>query len=299
MADHSHGSPKPKELNYLSSGTFIDDYIIERLLAQGGFSSVYLARHVLDQHQVLIKEYLPRQFAYRTWNNTIMARSEAAEPLFRRGRVLFFEEAKVLAQLKHPNIVDVINLFRTNATVYMVMTYEYGITLEKWLQTRTPPVTVARVLQLFLSLLAGVDYLHRRSFVHLDIKPANILIRPRFDALLFDFGAIQSFPQNRLKKQNHILTKGYSPPEQYQSDGVIGPWSDIYAVGATLRACLALQTPLSAEQRIEHDRLVPAATALKGKFPDFILKTADAAMALAPQDRPQSISDLKKMLQAV
>ena len=126
MTEYYDPETYPKEWNYLQSGTIIDQYMIERELAHGGFSSVYLARQLTDQVQVAIKEYLPRKLAHRTWNNAVVANSKETKTLFMRGRALFFEEAKVLANLKHKNIVEVINFFQANSTVYMVMNYDYN-----------------------------------------------------------------------------------------------------------------------------------------------------------------------------
>jgi serine/threonine protein kinase len=296
MAEYYDPETYPKEWNYLKTGTIIDQYMIERELAHGGFSSVYLARQMADQVQVAIKEYLPRQFAHRTWNNVVVANSDETEALFRHGRVLFFEEAKVLATLKHPNIVEVINFFEANSTVYMVMTYDYGITLNKLLKNKTLTISEDFLLAIFNSLLAGLDHIHRHNFIHLDIKPANILVRPGNDALLLDFGAIQSLTNSNLSKQSNIFTKGYSPIEQHDLNAPLGPWTDIYAVGASMRTCLESKAPIPARERAKQDRLVPAVKAFKRKFPEYLLKAIDWTMALQPENRPQSVAQLQQAL---
>ncbi|MEE7626136.1 serine/threonine-protein kinase [Methylobacter sp. Wu8] len=296
MAEYYDPQTYPKEWNYLQTGTIIDQYVIERELAHGGFSSVYLARQIADQVQVAIKEYLPRKFAHRTWNNVVVANSEESAALFKRGRVLFFEEAKVLSALKHPNIVEVIGFFKANSTVYMVMTYDYGLTLDKLLKNKSLSVSEDFLLTLFNSLLAGVGHIHSRQFIHLDIKPANILVRPGNDALLLDFGAIQSFPKSHLDKQSKVLTKGYSPIEQHDLSAELGPWTDIYAVGASMRTCLELKVPVSAQDRVLQDTLVPAVKAFKRKFPEHLLKAVDWAMALQPENRPQSVAEMRQAL---
>ncbi|HEY8094516.1 MAG TPA: serine/threonine-protein kinase [Methylobacter sp.] len=296
MAEYYDPQTYPKEWNYLQTGTIIDQYVIERELAHGGFSSVYLARQIKDQFQVAIKEYLPRKFAHRTWNNAVVANSEEAATLFKRGRILFFEEAKVLSTLKHPNIVEVIGFFKANSTVYMVMTYDYGVTLDKLLKNKTLPVSEDFFLTLFNSLLAGLGHIHNHQFIHLDIKPSNILVRPGNEALLLDFGAIQSFPKSHLGKQSKILTKGYSPIEQHELSAQLGPWTDIYAVGASMRICLELKTPVPAQDRARQDTLIPAIKAYKRKFPEHLLKAIDWAMELQPENRPQSVIELQQAL---
>ncbi|MGZ8238294.1 MAG: serine/threonine protein kinase, partial [Methylobacter sp.] len=279
MAEYYDPQTYPKEWNYLQTGTIIDQYVIERELAHGGFSSVYLARQVHDQFQVAIKEYLPRKFAHRTWHNKVVANSEEAATLFKRGRVLFFEEAKVLSTLKHPNIVEVIGFFKANSTVYMVMTYDYGVTLDKLLRNKSLSVSEDFLLTLFNSLLAGLGHIHSQQYIHLDIKPSNILVRPGNDALLLDFGAIQSFPKSHLGKQSKVLTKGYSPLEQHDLSAQLGPWTDIYAVGASMRSCLENKAPVPAQDRARQDTLVPAVKAFNKKFPQHLLEAIDWAMA--------------------
>ena len=296
MAEYYDPQTYPKEWNYLQTGTIIDQYVIERELAHGGFSSVYLARQLVDQVQVAIKEYLPRKFAHRTWNNAVVANSEETATLFKRGRVLFFEEAKVLSTLKHPNIVEVIGFFKANSTVYMVMTYDYGLTLDKLLKNKEVTVSEEFILTLFGTLLSGLGHIHSQHYIHLDIKPSNILVRPGNDALLLDFGAIQSYPRSHLDKQSKVLTKGYSPIEQHELSAQLGPWTDIYAVGASMRNCLELKTPVPAQDRAQHDTLIPAVKAFKRKFPEHLLQAIDWAMALQPENRPQSVAELLQAL---
>lgn len=296
MAEYYDPQTYPKEWNYLQTGTIIDQYVIERELAHGGFSSVYLARQIKDQFQVAIKEYLPRKFAHRTWNNQVVANSEEAVTFFKRGRVLFFEEAKVLSTLKHPNIVEVIGFFKANSTAYMVMTYDYGVTLDKLLRNKSLSVTEDFLLTLFNSLLAGLGHIHSQQYLHLDIKPANILVRPGNDALLLDFGAIQSFPKSHLGKQTKVLTKGFSPIEQHDLSAQLGPWTDIYAVGASMRTCLENKAPAPAQDRLRQDTLVPAVKAFHKKLPKHLLEAIDWAMALQPENRPQSVAELQQAL---
>lgn len=296
MSDYYDPETYPQQWNYLQTGTIIDQYIIERELAHGGFSSVYLARQVDDQRQVAIKEYLPRKLAHRTRKNIVTPHSEETRTLYMRGRALFFEEAKVLADLKHHNIVEVINFFQANETVYMVMTYDYGITLDKILQKKILVMDEAILSKIFTDLLTGIAEVHRRNIIHLDIKPANILIRAQHDPLLLDFGAIQHIPAHPDNNRTKVLTKGFSPIEQYSSRTQLGPWSDIYAVGASMRACLDSKSPIPAPDRKDHDTMTPAVKAYKKQFPAHLLEAIDWAMAIEPSERPQSVAELQQAL---
>ncbi|WP_305909644.1 serine/threonine-protein kinase [Methylomarinum sp. Ch1-1] len=296
MSEYYDPETYPQEWNYLQTGTIIDQYMIERELAHGGFSSVYLARQLEDQVQVAIKEYLPRKLAHRTWNNVVTPHGDETKTLFMRGRALFFEEAKALANLKHHNIVEVINFFQANETVYMVMTYDYGLTLDKILHKKLLTVDEEFLRKVFHDLLNGIAEIHRQKFIHLDIKPANILIRAQHDPLLLDFGAIQRYPIVKGANRSKVLTKGYSPIEQYSNQIQLGPWSDIYAVGASMRACLDHKTPPPAPERERKDTLAPAVKTHKNKYPDYLLKAIDWAMAVKPEERPQSVEDLQQAL---
>ena len=215
---------------------------------------------------------------------------------FKRGRALFFEEAKVLAALKHPNIVEVTNFFRANDTVYMVMTYDYGVTLDRLINKKSFAIPEEMLLAVFNSLMAGVDYIHQQAFAHLDIKPGNILVRPGNDALLLDFGAIQSINATRVHKLDTVLTSGFSPPEQYDTKAPLGGWTDIYAIGASMRTCLDNKTPIPAPERAQKDNLIPAIKAFSRKYPDYLLKAIDWAMEVKPENRPQSIAQFKQAL---
>jgi len=291
MAEYYDPKTYPTEWNYLQSGTIIDQYIIERELAHGGFSSVYLARQIADQIQVAIKEFLPRRQAHRTWNNVVVANSEEDRVLFNRGRALFFEEAKVLAQLKHRNIVEVLNFFQANSTVYMVMNYDYGVSLNNLITDGDIAIDEKFLVEVFTSLLDGISLIHQKNMVHLDIKPGNILIRPDNDPLLLDFGAIQKNSLAGKITQTLVLTNGFSPIEQYSSKS-IGAWTDIYAVGATMRACLDRKVPPPSPARIKDDTQVPAAKAFKRKLPAYLLEAIDWAMEIQPRNRPQNTAEL-------
>ncbi len=296
MAEYYDPETYPENWNYLQSGTIIDQYMIERELAHGGFSSVYLARQLSDQVQVAIKEYLPRKLAHRTWNNVVIPNSDKTKTLFYKGRALFFEEAKVLANLKHHNIVDVINFFQANDTVYMVMTYDYGITLDKVLTHKNLEITESFLISAFNQLLTGIGVIHENKMLHLDIKPGNILIRPGNDPLLLDFGAIQQYPVNFKSKRAKVLTKGFSPLEQYSDRGKLGPWSDIYAVGASMRSCLDGKTPEPAPKRDNNESMTTAAKTFKRKYSKKFLQAIDWAMQVHPENRPQSIEEFKQAI---
>lgn len=294
MSEYYDPDTYPAQWNYLQPGTVVDEYVIERELAHGGFSSVYLARHRITQVQVAIKEYLPRKLAHRTWNSNIVANTEQSKKLFVHGRSLFIEEAKVLATLKHPNFVEVVNFFHANSTVYLVMMYAYGVTLDKLLLVHKIKVNNQWLIDVFGGLLDGLHLIHEHKMLHLDIKPANLLVRPGNQVLLLDFGAIQAFPIKKHKTQ--VLSKGFSPMEQYSTSGTLGPYSDIYAVGASMRTCLDFNVPPQVPDRVDNDDFPLAQKAHAGKFDSRLLAIIDWAMEVTPEKRPQSVQEMQDAL---
>ncbi len=276
------------ERNFLQPGTRIEEYTIERALGGGGFSSVYVARQFSDQRQVVLKEYLPRRLAHRTWGNLVTPNSDETRTLFLVGRKRFLDEALVLTKFRHPSIVAVLNFFEANATVYLVMTYEHGKILGDYLKEKNGSMSEVFLRTVFPDLLRGVKCIHDNGYLHLDIKPQNILIRQGGLPLLLDFGAVQPYPYKGSRKPGMVSSPGFSPIEQYNDHAELGPWSDVYAVGATMRMCLDGNLPPSAKSRAEKDKLIPAIKCFRHKYTTGILATIDAAMAMNPGDRPQS-----------
>ncbi|MEA3193967.1 MAG: hypothetical protein QOD26_2300 [Betaproteobacteria bacterium] len=279
----------------LQVGARLENYRILRVLAAGGFSFVYLA-HDENDAPVAIKEYLPATLALRTNGDAQAHLPDADRGRFNAGLKCFFEEGRSLAHLAHPNVVRVLNFFRANETVYLVMRYERGRTLQEHIQARRGALEEAWVRSTFAQLLNGLREVHSNKLLHLDIKPANVYVRNDGSPLLIDFGAArQQFTAEGLKLPPSY-TPGFAAPEQHTGSAPLGPWTDIYAVGATLYACFAAGEPQPADARIRDDRLVPARAAWKGKYSTQLLETVDWCMKLSHLDRPQSVFSLQKAL---
>jgi serine/threonine protein kinase len=247
---------------------------------------------------VVLKEYLPRKLAHRTWGNRVVPHDESTQGLYLKGRKLFLEEARVLSKLKHPNIVEVQNFFQANDTVYLVMTYEYGKILSDYIHDFGKSLDYPLLLTISCAVLECLQVIHQQGLLHLDIKPGNILIRPGGDPLILDFGAVQPFPYDGSGKTGHVLTHGYSAIEQYHPIGKLGPWSDVYSVGATLRMCLEDKLPPPAPQRLQKDPMKPAVKAFARKYPPHFLSAIDTAMAVSAEQRPQEARQMRELLQA-
>jgi len=279
----------------LPDGYQLQNYRIRKVLSCGGFSIVYLADDE-NQAPVAIKEYLPSSLALRNQGDVLPAIAEEDLATFRYGMKCFFEEGKSLAGLAHGNVVRVLNFFRANETVYMVMRYERGRTLQEHIQRHRGSIREDFIRRVITLLLNGLREVHTHKLLHLDIKPPNIYIRNDGSPVLIDFGAARQMLTEQTARLSPMYTPGFAAPEQYRNRELLGPWSDIYSVGATMFSCLAAGAPPPADQRLDKDRYVPARKQWAGKYSDQLLQTIDWCLRLDHLRRPQSVFALQKVL---
>ena len=279
----------------LPPGFQLDQYRIERQLSLGGFSIVYLAR---DAHgmAVAIKEYLPNSLALRKEGETEPQVSEEHRLAFRYGMKCFFEEGRSLAKLMHPNVVRVLNFFRANGTVYMVMQFERGRTLHDYIRKHRGEVKEMLIRAVFARMLNGLREVHAHKLMHLDIKPSNIYLRNDGTPVLLDFGAARQTLMSDQPVLKPMYTPGYAAPEQYEKGAQIGPWTDIYSVGASLHACIVGSPPPRADERTQQDTLQPVVKTQAGRYSRQLLELTDWCLHLDPQQRPPSVYALQKAL---
>ena len=279
----------------LPEGFQLENYRILRLLASGGFSFVYLA-HDEKEVPVAIKEYLPATLALRTAENPAPVVPEENLPTFRYGLKCFFEEGRALATLQHPNVVRVVNFFRANETVYLVMRYERGRTLQEHIHKKSGPIKEEWIRSTFANLLTGLREVHSNKLLHLDIKPGNIYVRNDGTPVLIDFGAARETLNAEGLKLPPMYTPGFASPEHHRERDKLGPWSDIYSIGASMYACLAGYGPPAATQRAEKDKMTSARKGWAGKYSAELLDTIDWCLRLNHLERPQSVFALQKAL---
>lgn len=279
----------------LPSGYQLLDYRIDRVLSGGGFSFVYLARDKRG-NRVAIKEYLPTLLATRLDDENVGPSSPENVAGFRHGLKCFFEEGRALAKIEHENVVRVVNFFRANNTVYMVMQYERGKSLQDYIRGHAEPAKELFVRRLFNELLTGLREVHTHKLLHLDIKPANIHIRLNGSPVLLDFGSVRQTLTEVKPQLSPSYTPGFAPPEQYFDRKLLGPWSDIYSVGASMYACLVRAAPLAADLRSKKDTLLPALETGLDIYSPRLLEIIDWCMQLDPLKRPQSVFALQKAL---
>lgn len=279
----------------LSRGYLLDGYRIERVIGGGGFSFVYLAYHIRTKAKVVIKEYFPHDLVDRIPGGRVKPISPDTVRQFQLGLKRFFSEGMALSKLEHPNIVHVSNFFRANGTVFMVMDFEQGRDLRWFIKRTKGRLSEQFLLAVFPKILEGLRELHSFDFLHLDIKPANILLRASGQPLLLDFGAVQHLRPGEQCTGVQTLTHGYAPPEQYD-EGSMGPWSDLYSVGMTMRMCITGKAPPSAPQRLDGAKLVPVSKTHARKYSQGILECIDWAVELEQQRRPQDANALLQLL---
>jgi serine/threonine protein kinase len=281
------------QVNALPRGYRLQEYNIEKPISEGGFSVVYLATHIPSSTRVVIKEYFPIKYAKRIDSGRVETLSEEASRSYGLGIKRFFNEGSALSKIQHPNVVRVNNLFRANNTVYMVMDYEIGRDMRWYIKRKNGQLSEKFLRTVFPEVLAGVKELHRNHILHLDIKPANILLRSGGHPLLIDFGAVKHMHGSvSLEVKGHTLTQGFAPIEQH-NHGNIGYWSDIYGVGATMYSCITGKPPPPAPDRIKKDRLESVIRSFERKgYSRSLLETMVAAMKMDMTQRPQSADEM-------
>jgi serine/threonine protein kinase len=284
----------------LPDGLEIAGYRIVKKIASGGFSIVYLA-YDEDGNAVAIKEYLPSSLALRQSGELVPAISAENLPVFRIGLKCFFEEGRALARISHPNVVSVVNFFRANDTVYMVMAYESGRSLQDHILRRRdkgerPLVSERFIRKMFNQVMNGLREVHTHKLLHLDLKPANIYLRMDGTPILLDFGAARQTLKADMPKLYPMYTPGFAPPELHVKNGSLGPWTDIYSIGASMFACMVGAPPQPADQRKTNDKMDDHFRKLESMYSRELIQVIRWALRVDPLERPQSVFALQKAL---
>jgi len=284
----------------LPAGYPLGQYRFQSVLGVGGFGITYRAMDDRLRRPVAIKEFLPSDFATRVNGIEVRPRAPTDQEMFTWGLKRFLDEARVLAALNDaPNIVHVYDYLEANGTGYMVMELIEGEPLDKVLARigKIPPPSLPPLLQ---SLLRGLEAVHRAGYLHRDIKPGNVLVRPNGEPVLVDFGAARMSMGKRTQIMTSIYSPGYAPPEQYAfgtaEANKQGPWGDLYALAATLYHAITGAAPADSVRRLAKDNYIPLTQAAAGQYPPGFLAAIDAALALPVDRRPQSVPAWGQML---
>jgi serine/threonine protein kinase len=297
MAD----APQKIEPKTLPVGYQLQCYTIKKVLGQGGFGITYLAQDNTLEREVAIKEFMPRDIAGRGNDYTVKTLNQELHEKLVWGMERFIREARTLSKFNHNNIVRVYSVFEENNTAYMVMSYEHGISFhEKLLRDGRP--SEEELMNLLHDLFDGLEELHNARFIHRDIKPGNIFIREDGTALLLDFGSARQAIGEETMTLTKVVTPGYAPFEQYygRSD-MQGPWTDIYALGATVFKAITGEPPLDStfRNRYTGDEAVNEIWNELDKhnkeYSTFFLRAVEHALRSNHKERPQSVLEWRAM----
>lgn len=281
----------------LPRGHQLADYEIESVLGVGGFGITYLATDTQLGAKVAIKEYLPQDISGRVNATKVFPNPDIPNAIedYQWGLKEFLKEARHLVRFKHANIVRVLRFMEANGTAYMVMEYQEGESLSQIMKSRqNGRLTEKELLHIFLPMLNGLGAVHADKILHLDIKPDNIYIRSDNSPMLIDFGSARQTITGPDHSQRITLTHGFAPIEQYPDKGEPGPWTDIYAMGASMYYCICGKRPEISINRyqtvLKHsaDPLRAATKVGEGRYPRYALECIDWALQINAADRPQS-----------
>lgn len=268
----------------------IGRYVIQEVLGQGGFGITYLGIDKLYGNKVAIKEYYPQKIAMRKaqYEDVVTVTSIEEKNNYDKGKKRFLDEAQVMARFnKNEGIVKILDFFEANNTAYIVMEYLEGITLKQYLG-KYGVLQFRNLIEMMLPLLEALIEIHSQGLIHRDISPDNIMVQHNGKLKLMDFGAARDYTESGNKSLTVILKPGYAPPEQYQTHGVQGPWTDIYALCATIYKCLTGITPPDAIARVMDDKFKEP-DQLDGKLSPDIKKILWKGMNIFPEERYQDI----------
>ena len=280
---------------HLPLGARVSRYKLLEVLGEGGFAVTYRAWDSRLKRDVALKEFLPKELALREPGNTRVLPHNGKRDDYNYGLGRFLEEAQTLAQFHHPNIVRVTDHVEANGTAYLVMDYEQGRSLSNWLDAHPGPVPEATLRRWFVPILRGLAAVHKKGFLHRDIKPGNIYLRDAGEPMLIDFGSARQAMGEHSRAVTKVVSDGYAPVEQYGADASKQyARTDLYAIGATLYRCISGSDPVDAPTRRnafdddETDPLRPATEIGADRYDAPFLALIDELLRLRSKDRPPS-----------
>jgi len=289
------GQASERVAHHLPAGSILANgrYLVGRALGQGGFGITYIGRDLTLNIRVAIKEYYPTLYVGRAdeGSNSVVALNPKFRSRLETGRRRFLDEARVLAKFRgNPGIVDVWDFFEQNGTAYIVMEYLEGETLKDYLQRGT--IGADRMFSLVWPILDTLELIHSNQVIHRDISPDNIMVRANGELCLMDFGAARQLDCIDHNTMSMVLKAGYAPEEQYRAKGELGPWTDIYALCATMYRAITGVSPDESLQRLMGDDMAwPRDMGISiTEAQESVLKKG---MAPKHSDRYQSVVEMK------
>jgi len=290
----------PRSPHHLPPRTILaGKYMTGRVLGEGGFGITYLGYDLNLDCRVAIKEYYPAGYVTRetTVRNTVTFLTGMNQDYYMAGMEKFLNEAKALAKFSElPGIVRVRDYFRENGTAYIAMDYIEGCTLAEELNRRGGRLPADEVLRKMEPLIRSLSVVHSSGVIHRDISPDNIMQNTRGELKLLDFGAARELASDQ-KSVAVMLKPGYAPEEQYRTKGEQGPWTDCYALCATMYKLITGVTPPEALERLAEDRLLPPSQ-LGANISPAVEEALMMGLAVKPEHRFKSMDALYNALYA-
>ena len=287
----------------LKKGFMLLEYEIIEVLGSGGFGVTYKAYDKHLQKIVVIKEYMPAEFATRATQDSKVVPFEKNEQTYAKGKQRFLEEARLLAQFDYPSIVKTHRFFEDNNTAYFVMDYYEGLTLKDYIHSRSSKVFEQNnILEILMPILEGLKVVHSFNFLHRDIAPDNIFLRKNKLPVLIDFGAARNAIGTESKSISAIVKPGYSPPEQYNFNSIQTPATDIYAISAVMYEMISgKKVPESTYRQTEllnnnPDPLEDIVKQYRNRYSSSFLETIQKGLNLVQKDRIQSVEEFQEGL---
>ncbi len=295
----------PVQSNTLPAGTRLEYYQIENVLGVGSFGITYKAKDLKLGCHVAIKEYFPASFAVRVLNTcTVNSQTKQDNEIYTTGLNCFLDEARTLAQFKSRSIIHVNRFIEANGTAYIIMDYEEGIPLSQYL-LKSKRLSEQDIAMVVVPILEGLRTVHQTKYLHRDIKPSNIYLRKHGRPVLIDFGSARQSIDNKGKAVTGFVTHGYAPFEQYNTQDEQGPWTDLYALGATLYRCITGKAPVDALERLasiqaqKPDPLKPLLLEKPEQYGTEILSCIDWMLSFRINNRPQSVDEIIPRFKAI
>ena len=286
--------------HHLVPGSLVKQrYQVGRVLGEGGFGITYVGRDTVLNLKVAIKEFYMAGYVNRNHDasDTVFATLGTHRDTFTKNKEKFLSEARVLARFyEEPGIVGVRDFCEENGTAYIIMDFLDGVTLKDYLEQKGR-LAPADAVALLMPVMRSLERVHADGIIHRDISPDNIMVLPDGRTKLLDFGAARAVSQTDIKSLSVILKPGYAPEEQYRSKGHQGPWTDVYALAATLYRCIVGQAPDDAMERMYRD-LLPAPAATEAACPVAISNVIMKGLAVRQPDRYQDVGSFLTDLEA-
>jgi len=289
-------TPNTISSNCLLPGTLLKNrYIVGVALGVGGFGITYKCLDTKIGGICAIKEYFPANFALRT--NATKFVSVAEQNLERYNKIMkrFVEEAELVKSLKHRNVITIYDSFFENNTAYYVMEYCDGIDLRRYTNNFSRRLEYDEGMNLLYQIMNGLEYIHSKGILHRDIAPDNIYVTKNNSVKILDFGSARSEMDQFNRELSVIVKVGYAPIEQYGGRGKQGPYTDIYALGATFYHLFTSRIPIESTQRVAEDNLEEFSR-LRPDLPDNLKYCIEKSMELTTAKRISNIAEMKSIL---